>query len=170
MNLKLITPPTALPLSIIDARQHLKQDITDDDNLIALYLGAAVEFAQAKTNRQFVAARYQLILDNFPAPNLMTATFGKAGNQYDYVISIPRTPLIQVVSIDYTAPDGTLKTLANTEFQVDTSYDPPRISPAFGEQWPNAQAQINSVRIVFDAGYIAPVAANVIANTVSIAG
>lgn len=170
MNLKLITPPTALPLSIIDARQHLKQDLTDDDNLINFYLGAAVEFAQAKTRRQFVAARYQLILDGFPAPNLMLATFGKTITKYDYVIQLERTPLIQVVSIDYTAPNGTVATLLSSEYQVDTSFDPPRISPAFGKQWPSAQAQMGSVRVTFDAGYMAPISANVTSNAITISG
>jgi len=168
MNLKLITPPTALPLHINDVRQHIKQDITDDDNLISLYISSAVEFAQAKTNRQFVAARYQLILDAFPAPNMMLATFGRNKSTTDYVIQLFKTPLIQVVSIDYTASDGTTKTMAATDYIVDSAYDPPRIMSGYGKEWPITQDRIGAVKVTFDTGYMAPIAVDIVANTVTI--
>lgn len=166
MPLKLITPPTAQPLHVADVRQHLKQDITDDDNLIVLYLGAAVEFAQMLTQRQLIAARYQYILDGFPGPSLMGVPFGEAFGIPAHAILIPRTPLIQVVSIQYTAMDGSAQTMPSADYTVDQSCDPPRITPVFGKIWPIPMPQIGSVRVTFDAGYTAPFTADATANTI----
>ncbi|MEY3760072.1 MAG: hypothetical protein RIR39_1563 [Pseudomonadota bacterium] len=168
MPLKLLTPPTALPLHIADVRQHLKQDITDDDNLILLYLGAATEFVQMRTQRQLVAARYQLILDGFPGPSLNSVPIGNAFSMPDFAIQIPRTPLIQIVSITYTAMDGSTQTMPTSDYTVDQSCEPPRITPVFGKIWPIPLPQIGSVKITFDAGYSAPITANNTANTVTV--
>lgn len=170
MPLKLITPPTAQPLAVSDVRQHLKQDITDDDNLIALYLGAAVEFAQMQTQRQLVAARYQYVLDGFPGPSLMGVPIGQAFGIPAHAIQIPRTPLIQVVSIQYTAMDGSTQTMPTTDYTVDHSCDPPRITPVFGKIWPIPLPQIGSVRVTFDAGYMAAFTADATANTITVKG
>jgi len=168
MPLKLVTPPTALPLAIADVRQHLKQDITDDDNLIALYLGAATEFVQMRTQRQCVAARYQLILDNFPGPSLNSMSFGEAFTMPAFAIQIPRTPLIQVVSITYTAMDGSTQTMPATDYTIDQSCEPPRITPVFGKIWPIPLPQIGSVKITFDAGYSTPISVNNTTNAITL--
>lgn len=170
MPLKLITPPTALPLNVADVRQHLKQDITDDDNLILLYLGAAVEFSQMQTQRQLVAARYQYVLDGFPGPSLMGVPIGQAFGMPAHAIQIPRTPLIQIVSIQYTAMDGTTQTMPSTDYTVDLTCEPPRITPVFGKIWPIPLPQIGSVRITFDAGYMAPFTANTTGNLITVPG
>lgn len=154
MSLIQITPPTVLPLNVADVRQHLKQDITDDDNLISLYLGSAVDFAQNLTQRQLVAARFRYVLDEFPCR--------------DNALRIPRTPLIQVVSIEYTATDGTTQTVAAADYTIDNSFDLPRITPVSGKSWPDTLAQIGSVRVTFDAGYAAPFTADATANSISV--
>ena len=170
MPLKLITPPTAQPLHVADVRQHLKQDISDDDNLISLYLGAAVEFAQMQTQRQLVAARYQYILDGFPGPSLMGVPIGEAFGMPAHAVQLPRTPLIQLVSIQYIAMDGTIQTMPTADYTIDTSCEPPRITPVFGKIWPIPLPQIGSVRITFDAGYIATIAASTVGNIITVQG
>ena len=167
MPLKLLTPPTALPLHVADVRQHLKQDITDDDNLISLYLGAAVEFAQMQTQRQLVSARFQLIMDGFPGPTLMSSLSSESFSIPANAIQIPRSPLIQIVSIQYMAMDGSTQTMPPADYTVDQSCDPPRITPIFGKIWPIPMPQIGSVKVTFDAGYSAAITADATANTVS---
>jgi hypothetical protein len=168
MPLRLITPPTALPIDVNDVRQHIKQDITDDDNLILLYLGAAVDFAQSITQRQFMAARYQYVLDSFPGPSLMGVPIGNAFTIPAHAIAIPRTPLIQVVSIQYTAMDGSNQTMPAFDYTIDSTCDPPRITPVFGKIWPINLPQIGSVRVTFDAGYMAPI--TISGNNVTVTG
>jgi uncharacterized phiE125 gp8 family phage protein len=171
MPLKILTPPVALPLHIADVRQHLRQDITDDDNLITtIYLPQAVASAQMETQRQLVAARYQYILDAFPGPSLMGVPMGKAFGIPRHAIQMPVGPLIQVISIEYTAMDGSTQTMPTTDYTVDLTCDPPRITPVFGKIWPITLPQIGSVRVTFDAGYVAAFVANATSNTVAISG
>jgi uncharacterized phiE125 gp8 family phage protein len=170
MPLKLITPPVCLPLHVNDVRQHIKQDIFDDDNLINIYLGAAVEFAQMRTQRQLVSARYQYVLDSFPGPSLMGVPLGAPFGTPAHAIQIPRTPLIQVVSVQYTAMDGITQTMPTTDYTVDQSCDPPRITPVFGKIWPITLPQIGAVRVTFDAGYVATFSADATADTIIIDG
>lgn len=171
MPLKLITPPTALPLHVSDVRQHLKVDLTDDDNLIVnVYLPEAVAHAQMETQRQLVAARYQYILDAFPGPSLMGVPLNQAFGIPAHAVQMPISPVIQIVSIQYTAMDGTTQTMPSTDYIVDQTCNPTRITPVFGKIWPITLPQIGSVRITFDAGYVAPFTANAAANTVSLSG
>ena len=170
MPLKLITPPTANPLHVDDVRQHLRQDVTDDDNLINIYLGAAVEFAQMQTQRQLVVARYQFILDSFPGPSLMGVPIGEAFGFPVHAILLPRTPVIQVISVQYIDMGSTLQTMPTADYTVDYACDPPRITPIFGRIWPIPLPQIGSVRVNFDAGYMAPITFDSTANTVTVTG
>jgi hypothetical protein len=171
MPLKMITPPVALPLHIADVRQHIKQDITDDDNLITnIYLPEAIAAAQMETQRQLVAARYQYILDAFPGPGLMGVPMGQSFGIQRHAIHIPIAPLIQIVSIEYTATDSSTQILSGTDYTVDQACDPSRITPVFGQIWPVSLPQIGSLRVTFDAGYVAAFIANATTNTVVVSG
>lgn len=152
MSIKLITPPKAGPLHVADVRQHLKQDIADDDNLIGIYLGSALQEAESKTGRQLVAARFQLVMDDFPS----------------CAIQLPRSPLIQVVSIQYTDTAGITQTVPSTDYTVDQGSEVPRITPVYGKSWSSVLAQIGSVLITFDAGYVAVMTAS--GNNITVKG
>lgn len=156
MALNLITPPTCWPLHINDVKQHLRQDIADDDNLIGnVYLPHAVQMAQQHTQRQLVSARYRYALDAFPC-------IGK--------IDIPLAPLIQVVSIQYTDDAGATQTVSASDYVVDTAADYPRIGLADGASWPTPNGEIGCVRITLDAGYVARCTADQSANTITVTG
>jgi hypothetical protein len=157
-------------MHVSDVRQHLKQDITDDDNLINLYLGAAVEYAQMRTQRQMVVARYQYVLDSFPGPSLQGVPIGLALSMPSHAIQLPRSPLVQLVSIEYTAMDGLTYTMPSSDYTVDFNYDPVRITPLFGKIWPIPIPQIGAVRVTFDAGYVAPFITDSVANTITVKG
>lgn len=151
MSLTPLTPPAALPLHIADVRQHLRQDITDDDNLIiGVYAPAAVAEAESATQRQLVAARYRYTIDSFPA-----------------VIKLPKSPLIQIIGINYIAADGTTQTVPSENYTIDPSSLVPEITLMPGKSWPIISRQANAVQITFDAGYVAPFAVDIPANSIA---
>lgn len=170
MPLLCVRPPVCEPLAVADVRQHVRQDITDDDNLIAIALSSARQFAEMETRRQFVSARYELVLDGFPGSGLIGIPWGKPFGIPEFAIQLPKSPLIQVVSIQYTAMDGDSQTFDPSLYTVNASCNPPVITPIFGQIWPIPLPQIGSVRVTFDAGYIAPVTFNQGASTVSVQG
>ena len=77
MPLQLVTAPTQEPVSLAEARLHLRVDFSDDDALIMALIRSARLAAETITGRQLVTARWKYILDSFPGPSLMGVPAGQ---------------------------------------------------------------------------------------------
>ena len=137
MPTRIITPPVAYPLHLCDVKQHLREDLTENDGLIEVYFASAVESAFAITGRQLVAARFQKVFDCLPCQ-----------------LELDVAPLIQVVGVQYLDTNNQWQTVPATDYVVEASFKP-RITHTLGIQWPTPQSQIGSVQVTFDAGYVA---------------
>lgn len=138
MALRLITAPIVEPVSLSEAKAHLRVDHTADDTLISLYIAAARNDCEEWTARAFVTQTWELVLDEFPVDEIL----------------LPRPPLQSVTSIKYDDTDGMEQTLATTEYDVDTVSQPGWVVPVT-TGWPASTFQgINSVRIRYVAGYL----------------
>ena len=137
MGLKLITPPAELPVTMAEAKEHLRVDVSDDDTTIDLYVRAATGAAEEWLGRALIDQTWELTLDEFP-PN---------------ELRIPRPPLIEIVSVIYDDAAGDEQTLNAASYTVDSSSEPGWLTPASGA-WPATFAGINAVRIRFRAGYL----------------
>ena len=69
MPMQLLTPPAGEPVSLEEAKLHLRVDFNDDDGLIQMLISSARQAAETITNRQFMTARWRMILDSFPGPS-----------------------------------------------------------------------------------------------------
>ena len=58
-------------MTLWEAKLHLRVDFDEDDTLIASLITAARQAAETLTGRQFVTARWKMVLDSFPGPSLM---------------------------------------------------------------------------------------------------
>ena len=85
MSLSLITPPTVEPVSLAEAKLHLRVDFDDDDALIESLISAARVAAETLTGRQSCTARWIRTLDGFPCSSLQ----------------LHRCPVQSVVEISY---------------------------------------------------------------------
>ncbi len=92
----LVTAPTAEPVSLAEAKLHLRVDDNADDVLIGALITAARQHAEHDTRRALVTQTWKLVLDAFP----------------ESVITLDRAPVSAVVSVVYTDPDGVSQTLA----------------------------------------------------------
>lgn len=137
MALRLITAPTVEPVTLVEAKLHLRVDHSDDDLLISSFISAARIFCEKFTARAFVTQTWELVLDSFPTEE----------------IQIPLPPLQSVTSVVYDASDGFETTLvAGTNYAVDTASEPGWVVP-MTSGWPQPLDAINAVRIRFVAGY-----------------
>ena len=66
MSLQLITPPALEPVTLDEAKAHLKVDTTDDDALIERLIAAARARAEWHTGRAFLTQSWILWLDCWP--------------------------------------------------------------------------------------------------------
>ncbi|WP_374691889.1 head-tail connector protein [Accumulibacter sp.] len=153
MPLQLLTPPAAEPVSLAEAKAHLRVDFNDDDALITALIAAARQAAETITGRQLVTARWKLVLDRFPGACGIGALVGQTFSLPGHAILLPKCPVQSVVAIEYLAMDGSIQTMPATDYTVDTACEPARITPVFGQVWPNALPQIGAVGVTFDAGY-----------------
>jgi uncharacterized phiE125 gp8 family phage protein len=156
MPIQLITPPVQEPVSLAEAKAHLRVDFEDDDALIASLLVAARQAAESVTHRQLVSARWRLVLDSFPGPSLMGVPAGKSFTLPGHAILIPKSPVASVVEIRYLDMENTPQVMPPQNYTVDVACEPARITPVFGQIWPIALPQIGAVTVTFDAGYGEP--------------
>jgi len=172
MPSKLITAPTEEPVSLAEAKAHLRVDISDDDALIGAMIVAARQEAEAACRRAFVSQQWKLLLDRFPAPGMNVSSATWYGPQWGnspgplttlapegttgYEILLTQPPLISIDSVKYIDVDGTQQTMASTDYKVDSVTEPARLVPAYGKSWPGTRNEINAVEVTFTCGYGAP--------------
>lgn len=141
-GLSLVTAPTAEPLSLSEAKRHLRvaEAIGADDEYIDALIVAARLYVEEYTSRQLCTATWDLVLDEFPCEG--------------DVILIPKAPLVSVTSITYlAATTGTLTTWTGSYYRVQNTTAPGRIGLAYGQTWPLTYGVIGQVTVRFVAGY-----------------
>lgn len=141
-GLVVVTAPTILPVSLFEAKQHVRAvDHDDDDALLKMYLRAAVNNAENFTGRAFTDRVLDYYLDNFPEEN--------------GPIELPAPPLLEVYGVFYSnsAPE---QEYAADSYTVDVASRKARIGLNSGATWPTLVADdpMNVVRIRFRSGYI----------------
>ena len=152
MPLQLVTPPAGEPVSLAEAKQHLRVDGGDDDLLIGSLITAARQAAETKTGRQLITARWKLLLDAFPGPLMQSAT-GASFSLPGHAILLAKCPVQSVVSIEYMDMNGATQVMPAGDYVLDVACEPARITPVFGKTWPPTLPQMGAVSVTFDAGY-----------------
>jgi uncharacterized phiE125 gp8 family phage protein len=156
LSLQLVTAPTQEPVTLVEAKAHLRVDFADDDALITSLIAAARQAAETLTGRQLTTARWKQVLDCFPGGALTGFGVDRPFSLPGHAILIAKAPLQSVVSIEYLDMGAVQQTLAAPMYTVDAACEPARITPVFGQIWPVSLPQIGSVSVTFDAGYGGP--------------
>lgn len=138
MAVKLITPPASEPVSVSEAKLHLRVDGADEDTLISGLITAARQYVEDYTQRALITQTWRLLLDEFPNGD---------------TIHVPLPPLQSVNSVTYYDEDGALQTLPTTDYHVDPESAQGRVVLTDGKCWPTTQTRPNAVTIEFVAGY-----------------
>jgi uncharacterized phiE125 gp8 family phage protein len=138
MALRLITGPATEPVTLAEAKAHLRAG-DDEDTLIEALIAAARECCEQELRRALITQEWAKTLDAFP----------DCGGG----IRLDNPPLITVDSIAYTDENGDAQTLSGAAYSVDSQAEPGWIVPAYGYDWPATYDEINSVTISYTAGY-----------------
>jgi uncharacterized phiE125 gp8 family phage protein len=145
-RLQLITAPTAEPISLVEARLHLRLDATGspaahpDDSLVSSLITAVRQHLEGKDGwlgRALVTQTWELVLDEFP----------------DNEIRIPLPALQSIVSIKYDDAAGAEQTVSASDYVIDVVSEPGWVLPVTGVSWPDTYDTVNAVRVRFTAGY-----------------
>lgn len=123
---KVITAPTKEPISLTEAKSHIRveDDFTADDTLIALYIAAARRHFERQTSRTIHQTTYEMSFPGFPSGGCP--------------LLLPRaTPLIEVDSVIYKDSDGNEEAWSSSLYVLDNYNEPGFILPAYGESYPS---------------------------------
>ncbi|MFZ3002073.1 MAG: head-tail connector protein [Undibacterium umbellatum] len=157
MNLIQIAEPAIEPVSLVEAKGHLKidADMTEDDWLITMLIKTARRFAEKYTSRSLINQSWQIVMDAFPGYRCASG-FQLAGSAIvveGSSIIIRNGPVTSITSISYIDTDGNWQTMASTDYIFDPSGLVQRVGPAYGKTWPVPRNQIACVKINYQAGF-----------------
>ena len=141
METTLKTAPAAEPISLDEAKRHVRIDIdeTDHDDYLHDLITAARDQVEMITWRKLITQTWYAYLQDWPRGTYIELPFGK---------------LQSVTAIKYTDVDGDESTWDSDEYIVGTDYQNGRVTLADGYTWPNETLYpSNPVEIEFVCGY-----------------
>jgi uncharacterized phiE125 gp8 family phage protein len=136
--LHLITPASLQPVTLAEAKLHLKETSSAEDSLITMFIASATQECESILGRP-----------------LLDQIWGYYDESFPDVIELPM-PIRAVNSIRYKEPvNGTLLTLNAAEYQADLNARyAARIQPANTKSWPSVQPNtLDAVQVSVQAGY-----------------
>lgn len=143
MGLSLVTAPIQEPLSLAEAKVHLRVTDSDSDTYINTLIVAARKHIEVVTRRRLVQQTWDYTLAEFPLEDIL----------------LPIQPVSSVTSVSYVTPAG-----ASVSFSSGASPDVPkydvitdgprtRVFPKYNVSWPATRVHGNAVIVRFVAGY-----------------
>ena len=142
METTLKTAPVAEPISLDEAKRHVRIDIdeTDHDDYLQDLITVAREQVEMITWRRLGSQTWYAYLDDWPSADYIELPFGS---------------LISVTAIKYTDVDGDESTWSSAEYIVDTNYQKGRVTLADGYTWPSENLYpSNPIEIEFVCGVV----------------
>jgi len=135
---KVVTPATENPITLTEAKTHLKVDTTADDTFITNLIKSATSSAQEYTNRFFIQTTIQQV-----------------GDKWEDISNLFKSPVASVTNIKYVDPDGTLQTLNTDIYFLDDVNKPARIGLKPNQSYPDIINRLNAVQVNYIVGLAA---------------
>lgn len=136
-NNRLITAPIAEPVTLAEAKAHLRIDDTGSDSLITALIVAARQSAEHELQRAIAPQTREVTMDAFRDE-----------------IRLAYAPVTAVESVKYVDTNAVLQTVPTTEYAVDTDSEPGVMYLLPGKAWPSIATVKSAVRIRYTCGYV----------------
>ena len=137
MSLQLISPPAVEPVTLAEAKAHLKVDTTDDDALITSLITAARTRAEWLTHRALITQSWIFWRDLWPADGF----------------ELPLPPLQSLASITAYDLNDAATVLDASSYRLDAAGVPARIGWRPAVVPPPSLRAFNTLAVAFTAGY-----------------
>lgn len=140
MAIKIINPPSVEPITLEEAKQHLRVDGNDDDSLIMSLIKQAREWCENFQNRKYITQTLEFVLDTFPNGNA--------------IVFNSCSPIQKVESIKYYDENRQEYLFDESNYIADLDGFVNRVVLNRGKHWPKIEFQsVNTVRVRVVAGY-----------------
>jgi len=134
----LVTPPTVEPITLAQAKDHLRVVVPEEDAYITSLIIVARSTLEGVIHRSISPQRLAIGADAF---------YPQRG-----LPRFPAAPTPNVV-VTYYDQDGAQQTLPDTDYFLDPYVEPPQLHLLPGITAPRTQVRAGAVRVEYDAGY-----------------
>ncbi len=139
------TAPAVEPVTLAEAKAHLRVDTSDDDNYIGTLITAAREWCEQYLDRTLVHTQWVMRFDKFPDSGIEP-------------VELPRPPMVMsgtatAVTVTFTQEAGPTSTYSTAEYRVDRNATPGAILPIYGSTWTPHRQDDNAISVTWWAGY-----------------
>lgn len=139
MAWKITTAATEFPVTLAEAKVHLKVLSSDEDLLITRNIQTATQHIEKLINQILVTSTVTEYFDFFPGELVP--------------IELCLYPISAINSVKYIQTDGNEGTWTDDNYVKDLVSRRARIAPKSGKVYPTAQDEIQSVRVEYVVGY-----------------
>ena len=133
---QVITPASTYPVSLTEAKSHLKVDTTADDTYITSIIKAATQLSEEYTNRFFIDTVIEQYASNFA--DLQTLFKSKVS---------------AVAYVKYYDSNNSLQTLSASVYDTQLNYEPSQIQLANNQNFPSITKRNDAVLTRYTVGY-----------------
>lgn len=129
----LVEGPSAFPVSLSEAKMHLRVTHNDEDDLISTLIEAATNYLDGA--------------DGILGRAILTQTWRQEWDDFGSCLTLRMGPVMGLVAVSYTDGTGVVQTITNARLIASGGIS--RVLPAVGEAWPSG----SSVTVEYTAGY-----------------
>ena len=144
---KIATAATVLPVTLVEAKAHLRVDFSTDDTLITTLIWVATEYTEKRLGRAITSQTWDMYFNDWDEALANDANYEN--------IYIPFSPLQSITHIKYYDTNNVQQTITATEYDVDIISEPGLValSATNTTGWPALYDRPNAIVIRFIAGY-----------------
>jgi uncharacterized phiE125 gp8 family phage protein len=138
MPLILTTPPTAEPLSLAEAKAHLRIYHSDDDTFVSTLITTARRLIEQRYDLCVMQQNWSLFLDDWPEGG---------------IFEVPLQPLLSVIDIKTYGDSDTPATIDPAHYFLDQASTPPRIALRRGRVFQPPGRSVNGIEVKLVMGF-----------------
>lgn len=144
--------PAVEPVTLAEAKLHLRVDHDAEDLLISGLISAARTDCENRLQRTLITTGWRLTLPSFPCLDYQRLC-DPVPTLLAQAIRLRMGDVQSVSNVTYLDPDGVQRTLSPTAYELQSWSGQWLLAPAHGGSWPATLSGLQSVTVDYVAGY-----------------
>jgi uncharacterized phiE125 gp8 family phage protein len=133
------TPPVTEPISLAEAKAHLRVMHTDEDTFINTLITAARNTVEQRYDLALMAQGWSVFADQWPIQG---------------VFNLPLHPVSSIIDIKIYGDDDVAATLDPAHYFLESASKPARLVMRNGRVFPTPARRVNGIEIKLTAGFV----------------